>query len=97
MYGETSDLLTFATVAQKKLFNANLLQKNIFRSDILDTITDADIGSVNSLHALFDLDHMLVKFEQSCIVRNIQNFELFGKKWLTIFEKVLTPFWKRFL
>ena len=24
-------------------------------------------------------------------------FELFGKKWLTIFEKVLTPFWKRFL
>ena len=30
---------------------------------------------------------MLVKFEQNRMVRNIQNFELFGKKWLTIFEK----------
>ena len=32
---------------------------------------------------------MLVKFEQ--------NFELFDKKWLTIFDKVLMPFWKMFL
>ena len=35
---------------------------------------------------------MLVKFEQNNIVRTIQNFELFNKKWLTIFKKVLTPF-----
>ena len=40
---------------------------------------------------------MLVKFEQNCMVRTIQNFELFDKKWLTIFDKVLTPFWKTFL
>ena len=48
---------------------------------------------------LFDkyLDHMLVKFEQSRMVQTIQNFELFDKKWLTIFDKVLTPFWKMFL
>ena len=27
---------------------------------------------------------MLVKFEQNCMVRTIQNIELFDKKWLTI-------------
>ena len=48
-----------------------------------------NIGSLKSLHTLFDkyLDHMLVKFEQNPVVRNIQNFELFGKKWLTIWER----------
>ena len=51
------------------------------------TIADADIGSLNSLHTLSDkyLDQMLVKFERNCIVRTIQNFVLFDKKWLTIF------------
>ena len=27
----------------------------------------------------------------------IQNYVLFDQKWLTIFDKVLTPFWKMFL
>ena len=61
---------------------------------------DADIGGLKSLHTLFVpqyLDHMLVKFEQNRVVRTIQNFELFVKKWLTIFDKGLTPFWKTFL
>ena len=51
---------------------------------------------LKSLHTLFDkyLKCMLVKFEQNRMVRNIQKFELFGKKWLTIIEKVLTPFKK---
>ena len=40
---------------------------------------------------------MLVKIEQNRMVRTIQNFELFDKKWLTIFDKVLMPFWKIFL
>ena len=46
------------------------------------TIADADIGSLKSLHTLFDkyLDHMLVKFEQNRMVQTIQNFELFDKK-----------------
>ena len=39
---------------------------------------------------------MLVKFEQNPMVQTIQNFELFDKKWLTIFDKVLMPFGKRF-
>ena len=39
---------------------------------------------------------MLVKFKQNRMIRTIQNFELFDKKWL-IFDKVLTPFWKTFL
>ena len=40
---------------------------------------------------LFDkyLDHVLVKFEQNRMIQNIQNFDLFGKKWLAIFEKAL--------
>ena len=44
------------------------------------------------------MDYMLVKFEQNHMVRTIQNYELFGKKkWLTFFERELTPFWKTFL
>ena len=63
------------------------------------TIADGDIGSLKSLHILFDkyLSHMLVKFEQNRMVWTIQNFELFDKKWLTSFDKVLMPFWKTFL
>ena len=34
---------------------------------------------------------MLVEFEQNRMVRTIHNFELFDEKWLTIFDKVLTP------
>ena len=65
----------------------NLLQKMIFRSDIYVTITDAVIRSLKSLHTLFDkyLNHMLVKFEQNRMVRNIQTFELFGKKMVNQF------------
>ena len=61
------------------------------------TIANANIGSLKSLHTLFDkyLDHTLVKFEQYRMVRTLQNFELF--EWLTFFDKVLTPFWKTFL
>ena len=41
---------------------------------------------------------MLVKFEtKNRMVQIIQNFELFYKKWLTIFDKMLMPFWKTFL
>ena len=61
--------------------------------------SDADVGSLKSLHILFDkyFDHMLVEFEQNRMVRTIPNFELLTKKWLFIFDKVLTPFWKTFL
>ena len=58
-------------------------------------ITVADIKNLNSLHTLFD--KYLVKLEQNLTVGNIHDFEFFGKKLLTIFEKVLTPFWKTFL
>ena len=51
-----------------------------------------------SLLTLVDkyLDHTLVKFEQNPMV-GIYNFKLFDKKGLTIFDKVLTPFWKTLL
>ena len=51
------------------------------------TIADADIGSLKSLHTLFDkyLDHMLVEFDHNCMVRTIQNCELFHKKMINHF------------
>ena len=54
----------------------------IFRSAFYVTIADADVGSLKSLHTLFDkyLDHMLVEFEQNHMVRTIQNFEPFWQK-----------------
>ena len=88
-----------ATVAGKS-FNGKFTAKNCFSDRAFYIIiADADIGSLKSLHTLFDeyLDHMLVKFEQNRMVRTIQNFDLFDKKWLTIFDKMLTPFWKTFL
>ena len=30
-------------------------------------------------------DQMLVNFEQNCMVRTIHNFQVFDKKWSTIF------------
>ena len=85
-----------------KSFNCKFTAKIDFPIEYLIfyvTIADADIESLKSFHALFDIffDHMLVEFGKNCMVRTIQNFELFDKKWLTIFDKVLTPFWKTFL
>ena len=40
---------------------------------------------------------MLVKFEQNRMVQTKQNFEPFDKKWLTIFDKVLTSFYRTIL
>ena len=66
------------------------------------TAANANIGNVKSLPTLFDmcLDHMLVKFEQNRMVRNIQNFELFDRKlglFKAIIDEALTPSWKMFL
>ena len=60
----------------KSIFAVNLPLK-LFPA----TIANADIGSLKSLHTLFDkyLDHMLVKFEQNCMVQTTRNFELFDK------------------
>ena len=47
-------------------------------------VTIADVWILKSLYTLLDtyLDHMLVKFEENCMVRirTIQNFKLFGQK-----------------
>ena len=80
---------------------ANTAKKWFSDRAVYVTIADADIGSLKSLHTLFDkyLDHMLVKFEQNRMVwtTHMHNFVLFDKKWLTIFDRVLMPFWKTFL
>ena len=80
-------------------FNSKFTAKMIFRSGIFVTIADPDVGNIKSVHTLFvkHLDHILVNFEQNRTVRTIENFELFDKKWLTIFDKALTPFWMMFL
>ena len=90
-----------ATVARKS-FNGKFAAKIDFLIGHLGpyiAIADVDIGSLKSLHTLFDkyLDHFQVKFQQNRMVRTIQNFALFDKKWLIIFDKVLTPFWETFL
>ena len=71
-----------ATVAEKN-FNGKFTSKIYSPIGYFSlTIAGADIGSLNSLHKLFDkyLDHMLVKFEQNRMVQPIQNFDLFDKK-----------------
>ena len=75
---------TLATVAGKSLNGKFTAKNDILIGYFYITNADADIGSLKSLHILFDkyLDHMLVKFEQNCMVRTIQTFELFDKKWL---------------
>ena len=73
---------SFAMVAQES-FNGKFTTKIGFPIGnfmlLLLTLT-LEVWSLD-LHTLFDkyLHHMLVKFEQNCIVQNIQNFELFGK------------------
>ena len=66
-----------------------MLQKSFSDRTCYVTIADADIESLKSVRTLFDkyLDHMLLKFEQNGKVRNIQNFELFGKKIVNYFEE----------
>ena len=89
----------FASVARKS-FNGKLTAKIGFLDQAFYvTLTSADIGSLKSVHTLIYkyLDHMLVKFEQNRMVRNIQNFELFGKKWLTILRKSRRHFGRRSL
>ena len=58
------------------------------------TVANADTGSQY-------FAHMLVKFEQNCMVQTTRNFELFDthkKRVLKIiFDKALTPFLKTFL
>ena len=83
MYGDSLNF-QYQHLQQKhgKIFTVNLL---ISRSGILFyAIGDDDIGSLISPHTLFCkyLDHMLVKFEQNCMVQTVENFELSRKKWL---------------
>ena len=60
-----------ATVAWKS-FNSKFTVKIEFPICYV-TIADADIGSLNSLHTLFDkfFDYMLVKFKTNRMVRTI--------------------------
>ena len=79
-----------------RIWRENLLQNLLFKLNILWCHYWLWHWKSNIFHTLFGkyLDHMLVNLEQN---RMIQNFELFGKNWLTIFEKLMTPFWKTFL
>ena len=69
---------------------------------MLSLIANANIGSLKSLHTLFDtyLEYIPVEFETNYMVQNVQNFEFFDKKnraFKQIFDKSLTPFYKTFL
>ena len=62
----------------KSIFAVNL-QLKLFPA----TVVNADIKSKKSLHTLFDKylkkKHMLVEFEQNCMVHSTRNLELFDK------------------
>ena len=80
-------VLAFAMVARKRFkgkFTANNdFPIGYFRLPLLTlTVTDADIGSLKTLHTLFDkyLDHMLVNFERNRMIQNVQHFKLFPKQ-----------------
>ena len=75
----------WATVARKG-FNDKFTANIDFPIRHYVTIADADIGSLESLRTLFDkyLYHMLVKFEQNCMVRIILHFAFFDQRWLAI-------------
>ena len=62
---------------RKSIFVVNLLLK-LFPA----TVANTDIRSLKSFHSLFDkyLDHMLVKFEQSCMILNCAKFWAFWQK-----------------
>ena len=77
---------------------ANLLQKWFSDRVFYVTIADTDVESLKSLHTLFDkyLDNMLVIWTKP-YGPNYIKFWSFWQKWLTIFDKVLAPFWKMFL
>ena len=95
-WGANDNIVTLLWQLTTRIFMVNLLQTLIFRSCILCYGYKRWHWKQKSLKTLFGkyLDHMQVKFEQNCMVRNIQKFELIGKKWLSIFEKLLKPFWK---
>ena len=78
-----------ATVARKS-FNGKFTAKIDFQIGhfMLPSLM-LTLKVCKSLHTLFDkyLDHMLMKFEQNRMVRNIQIFQLFGKKGLLFLTK----------
>ena len=70
---------------------AVILQFDIFPA----TIANADIASLKALHTLKKcLYHLLVKFEQNCMVQTTRNLELFDKRPGLLKP---TPFRKTFL
>ena len=56
----------------------NIYSKFTFKTLPAATVANAGIGSLKSLHILFDkyLGHMLVQFEQNRRDRTIQNFDV---------------------
>ena len=75
-------LMSALATAAGKSFKGKFIAKIDFSDRVFYiTIADADIGSLKSLHTLFDqdLDHILAKFEQNCMVRIIQNLNFLTK------------------
>ena len=70
-------VVSISNVAGKS-FNGKITAKIDFSFEYF-TVADADIGSLKSLHILFDkyLNHVVVKFEQNRMVRTIQNLRVF--------------------
>ena len=89
-----------AIATVERVFMANLLQKLIFpighfMLPLLMLTLEAKGLSIHYLMSIWTTYWWnLNKIVWS---RTIQNFAFFDRKWLTIFDRVLTPFWKMFL
>ena len=61
------------------------------------TITDTDIGSLKSLHTLFDKQHAGENLKKNSYGKKFTKFWAFCQNMVNTFGKVFTPFWKTFL
>ena len=86
-----------ATVAGKNFNNKFTAKIDFPIGYFYVTIANADIGSLKSLHTLFVFGPHAGEIwtKSRGLIYKILSF-LTKKKWLTIFDKVLTPFWKSF-
>ena len=66
MYGETLDFQDLSDFRLVSISNANYCKQTISDRVFYVTIADADVGSLKSLHTIFDkyLDHMLVNLNK---------------------------------
>ena len=99
MNGETLDLQCQHQQREYgRVLTLNLLQKLMFRYDMIFYVTiddDADIRSPKSLHTfIYFPPHAGKIWTKSVWFQVHKTLRFLDKIWLNMFDKALTPFWK---